>query len=317
MKFLENLITKPKTFQRTIGLSIEQFKLFSNAIKEAWERAEQQRKSNRERKRKIGAGHPYKLNLEQLLFVTLLYYKAYLTQELIGVLVGLDQANVSRLLTKTRGIVEQSADPELKTYLTKAKEEYDQIRPENRINDWAAFIKKYPDLKEASSDATEQQCHRSQDNEIQKKHYSGKRKLHTLKTQITASESGRVLDVTESFPGSIHDKKIMDQDKTIQKIPENTCHRLDSGYQGVPKENPEHYIIIPIKKPRKEELSPFAKELNTVHSKRRVIVENVFSRFKKFKICKYVFRGPIKTYNQTFRNIAALLNFRLKNAAII
>ena len=297
MKFLENLITKPKTFQRTIGLSIEQFKLFSNAIKEAWERAEQQRKSNRERKRKIGAGHPYKLNLEQLLFVTLLYYKAYLTQELIGVLVGLDQANVSRLLAKTRGIIELAADPELKTYLAKAKEEYDQIRPENRINDWAAFIKKYPDLKEASSDATEQQCHRSQDNEIQKKHYSGKRKLHTLKTQITASESGRVLDVTESFPGSIHDKKIMDQDKTIQKIHENTCHRLDSGYQ--------------------EELSPFAKELNTVHSKRRVIVENVFSRFKKFKICKYVFRGPIKTYNQTFRNIAALLNFRLKNAAII
>lgn len=317
MKFLENLITKPKTFQRTVGLSIEQFKLFVNNAKAVWERAEQQKKSDRERKRKIGAGHPYKLNLEGKLFVTLLYYKAYLTQELIGVLVGLDQANVSRLLSKTRGIIEQSADPELKTYLTKAKEEYGRISSQDRINDWETFIRKHPDLKEVASDATEQQCYRSQDNEIQKKHYSGKKRLHTIKTQITVSELGKVLDVTESYAGSIHDKKIIDQEQTIQKFPEKTCHRFDSGYQGVSKENPQFYTVIPIKKPHKKELSPFAKELNKIHSKKRVIVENILSRLKKFKICKYTFRGPIETYNVTLRNIAALLNFRLNNAAII
>lgn len=317
MKLLNKLSKKPKIFQRTVGLSQEQFQTLLESLKNIWHKAEKDRKTRDFRKRKIGGGRPYKLmSLQEKLLVVLIYYKAYLTQEFLGILIGLDQANVSRLLSKMRSSIEKAADPELRTYLAKAKAEYEALSTQQRINDWETFLKKYPDLKEVATDATEQQCHRSQDNEKQKKHYSGKKKLHTLKTQISTSASGRILDVTDTFPGSVHDKSVIDQEQTVQKFPEKTCQRFDSGYQGVPKENPRHYSVIPIKKPKKLELSPLAKELNKVHSKRRTIVENVLSRLKKFKICKYTFRGPIDTYNQIFRNIAALLNFRLNNAII-
>jgi hypothetical protein len=312
MKFLNDLIKKPDVFQRTVGLSIPQFSLLAQKFEVAWSTAELTRKTTSPRKRSIGSGRPYKLmSIEQKFFVVLLYYKTYATQEFIGILAGLNQANISRLLSKTQGLISQIADPELGVFLAKAKEEYDQIPPQDRINQAAAFFKKYPELKEASTDATEQHCHRSHDYEIQKNHFSGKKRMHTVKTQISVASNGRILDASDSYPGSIHDKKVLDQEGTISKFPESTCQRLDSGYQGVIQQHPQHYLVIPIKKPHKQELPVFDKELNRMHSKLRVIVENAISRLKKFKILNYRYRGLIGKYNLIFKDIAAILNFRL------
>jgi len=45
-------------------------------------------------------------------------------------------------LAKIRPFIEQAADPELATYLNKVKEEYEQLSPQQRINDWHTFIDK-------------------------------------------------------------------------------------------------------------------------------------------------------------------------------
>ena len=86
-----------------------------------------------------------------------------MTQEFVGLLVGLDQSNVSRLLKKLLLLIEQAADPELNLYLQKAKEEYEKIPANQKVNNWDTFLKKYPDLREVSTDSTEQECYRSSD----------------------------------------------------------------------------------------------------------------------------------------------------------
>jgi hypothetical protein len=316
MKLLEKLTKKPLVMQRTIGMNLDQFNALAKALLPLWKAAEKQRKASKKRKRKMGGGRPYKLlSIQEKLVVVLLYYKAYLTQEFIGAIVGLDQVNVSRLLAKMLPLIEQVADPNLKSYLAKARAEYNKIPLKERVNNWADFVKKHPDLKDVSTDATEQHCHRSQDDEKQKKYYSGKSKRHTLKTQVSVSSIGRILDVSDTYPGSIHDKTIIDQEQTVQKIPEQTLQRFDAGYQGVAAENPQHLIITPYKKPKKQELSAFHKQLNTVHSRHRVVAENGICRVKKFKICQYRYRGREKSYNQTFRNVVALVNFKLDHSA--
>lgn len=315
MKFLEDLTRKPNIFQRTLGLTLQQYDLFVKALAPHWKNAEEQRKLAYPRKRNIGAGHPYKFQLLQdKLLIVLFYYKSYVTQELLGVILGIDQANISRLLKKMLPLIEKAADPALATYLEQAKKEYAGME---RISDVAKFFEKHPDLKEASTDVTEQQCFRSENNEKQKNHYSGKKKKHTLKTQTSAALTGRILDVSKTYPGSVHDKKIIDQEETIKKFPEKSCLRFDSGYQGVKQENPNHYIVLPTKKQRGQELSELAKEHNRINSKRRVISEHVFSRFKKFRICGNLYRSCLKSYNQIFRNIASILNFKLANPSII
>lgn len=311
MKFLHNLTKKTLILQRTIGLKENQFYTLVNRLEQVWEDSEKKRKSSPTRKRAIGAGNSYKHeSLKDKLLIVLLYYKLYVTQEFLGVIVDLDQANISRLLKKMLPLIEQAADPELALYLAKAKQDEASYA---RINNLQDFFKIHPDLEEVIVDATEQECYRSEDNEQQKKYYSGKRKAHMIKTQVTIGRSGRIIDISESAPGSIHDKKLFDQEDTINKFPKKTRIRGDSGYQGAPEQHPDHYIIIPIKKPKGGQLSDVAKESNRANSKRRVVVEHAIGKIKHFRMFNGVYRGKIENYNQSFRNAASILNFRLKN----
>jgi len=303
MNVLSQFSKNPRIFQHSTGLSIKQFDLFLSNFETAFKTI------------KSEVGRPYSLNCRDLLIVILMYYKSYMTQEFIGCLVGIDQSNISRLLTKTRELIELVADPELKTYVEKIKQEFDQIALKDRINDWNMFCKKHPDFKEIITDATEQKCFRSKQDAIQKEHYSGKKKLHTRKTQISVSRSGKILDISNSFAGSVHDKKMIDQEQTLKKFPVKSVHRLDSGYQGLPADNPNHQVVIPFKKPKGKELGSLFKQFNHKHSKLRIIVENIFSRFKKFKILKNTYRSGSESYNQVFRNVGAILNFKLQNPA--
>jgi hypothetical protein len=275
-----------------------------------WEKAEFERKYREGRKRKIGGGRAYKLKLlEHKLITFLLYYKLYVTQEFLGIILDIDQANIARLIKKIAPLIEQAADPALAKYLTQAKSECNE--ESKRISDWEEFLQRYPELRDVSIDATEQKCFRSQDYETQKNHYSGKRKQHSLKTQIAVSATGKILDVSQTYPGSVHDKTILDQEKTPKKFPRKTAQRYDLGYQGAVQEYPQHYLILPHKKPRGDDLSPLAKELNQMHSRRRVVAENALSRVKKFRICADQYRGLTDNYNQIFRGVAAILNFKL------
>lgn len=314
MKFLDKLSRKENIFQRIIGLNFEQLDRLIAAINPLWKKAEKERLDRPERKRGIGGGHPYKFEtLREKIIAILIYYKQYPTQEFLGIMLGIDQSAISRLLQKMLPLVEYAADPELRTYLAQAKEECKKVP---RIGNYDELFAKHPDLKGVSIDATEQQCFRATDYEEQKKYYSGKSKQHAVKTQITASSSGRILDVSESHPGSVHDKTIIDQEKTIEKFDKKIPLRMDSGYQGVSGENPEHYIILPVKKPRNDELTDLDKEHNRANSKRRVIVEHALSRIKKFRMFAGTFRQSLKGYNQAFRNVAAILNLRLKKRAL-
>lgn len=315
MKFLEHLIKKSNVFQRQVGLSVQQFKELAKKLEPVWNESEKTRKSHESRKRGVGAGHPYKhQSLEQKLLIVLMYYKVYATQELLGMIVDLDQANVSRLLKKMLPLIEKAADPALTTYLDEAKKESSSI---TRISDLNEFFKKYPDLKDVSTDATEQQCYRSKNYEKQKEQYSGKKKRHTLKVQLSVSKRGKIVDVSNSYGGSVHDKTIIDTEKTVEKLPEKTCHRFDSGYQGIKTTNPSYYLVLPIKKPKGKELSKLAKEHNRANSRRRVVAEHSIARVKKFRICSDRYRGRTQSHNQTFRNIASILNFKSTYSAAV
>jgi hypothetical protein len=313
MKFLLNLSKKPATFQRIIGLNINQASILTLKLQSHWESSENKRLNRSTRRRKIGGGRPYKAHTTfEKLVITLMYYKTNMTQELIGIILGMDQSAVSRLIAKILPLIEQAADPELRTFLAKAKEDI-QAR---RISSLAELVALYPDLKDVSTDATEGSVYRATKYEVQKEFYSGKSKMHALKTQITVSSTGRFLDVSASYPGSFHDKTIMDKERTVEKFAKIVPHRFDSGYQGVKDDYTGYYLILPVKKPRKRELPALYKEHNKCNSKRRVVAEHGFSKIKKYRAFANVFRQPIKKYNQAFSAVVAVLNFRLQNSVV-
>ncbi len=61
-----------------------------------YEQAEEERLFNPERLRARGAGHKFNLQLPERLLMSLMYFRLYVTQALLGYLFDLDAANVSR-----------------------------------------------------------------------------------------------------------------------------------------------------------------------------------------------------------------------------
>jgi len=132
MKFLDKLSKNESRFQRFFGLSFEQLDSLVKSIKPIWSEAEKNRLERSDRVREIGGGRHYGLkSMKEKLLAVLFYYKQYPTQELLGFIVGIDQSAVSRLLQKMMPLLEQAADPELKTYLEQSKEKSKRERINN------------------------------------------------------------------------------------------------------------------------------------------------------------------------------------------
>jgi hypothetical protein len=307
------LFNNPIRLKRCTGLTINQFNLLVSRLRPLWEKAEKKRLSRKNRQRAIGAGHPYGLKtIEERLFCLLLWYKLYLDFWFLGMIVNLDASNVCRLVNRLRPLLQKAVDPQLNLSLkNKLKIKLPSLKGRKKISSWDDLKREFPEIAEILIDATEQQRRRPS-RKVQKKYYSGKKKRHTLKTQLITNNQGKILAISKSYAGSIHDYEIFRKEKTAQKISQEIKAYLDRGYQGIKKDFPDLKALTPIKRNRwKRKLTLSEKIFNTKLAKKRVVVEHIISRLKKYQILTGIFRNKTDNYNQDFRNVAALVNFRL------
>ena len=309
MNIVKKIIKKPGAFQRFTGITVKQFGILVKKMRPLWKKAESARLMRPDRKNKLGGGRSYELDFYEAVFLVLTRYRLYLTQEVLSFLFRIDQSNISRLLAKVEPLIEEAADPDLKNALEELKKERKASLNMER------FCEKHPDLMKIISDATETRCQRpKKSNDERKMYYSGKKKAFTIKTQLTTSKDGRILNISKSYPGSIHDKTVMERENTIAQTPEEIAHFLDRGYQGIANQYPDHYIVSPVKREKGMELSELAKDTNSAISRQRIKVEHVIGSCKQFKICSVVFRGRENPFNRAFRNVSALHNFKMTHA---
>jgi len=95
-------------------------------------------------------------------------------------------------------------------------------------------------------DATEQEIPRPKDAKKRKTHYSGKRKRHTVKTQLTVNGNGLIMQRTNHARGRRHDYGIFKGNPP--KLPEGVRPGVDLGYDGIENDFPELNALIPFKR---------------------------------------------------------------------
>ena len=81
-------------FKSFSSLSVSEFDELYARIDEAYPAFEEKRLYRADRKRKVGAGHPFKLPLRDRLLMLLIYYRLYVTSTLLSFLFNLGQTNV-------------------------------------------------------------------------------------------------------------------------------------------------------------------------------------------------------------------------------
>src|SRR4029078_5606706 len=105
--------------------------------------------------------------------------------------------------------------------------------------------------------------------------------------------------VSESFPGSVHDKKIYDRTRAV--CPPDARRTGDTAYLGTPLETPTP-------KPRGGELMAGQKERNRRVSRRRIVAEHGIGKMKGWRIASERYRNPHRRHTLVMQNVAALRN---------
>jgi hypothetical protein len=150
----------------------------------------------KERKRDIGAGRPFKLDIRNRFLMLLVYYRLYITYTLAGFLFNLDQSNICRDIQKIESLIKECLPIPQKihniTKRLKTPEEVEQYFP-----DFLTFI-----------DSTEQQIPRSKNKRKRKAYYSGKKKRHSVKTQLVVNNFGIIIHKLGYKRGRRHDYDI-------------------------------------------------------------------------------------------------------------
>ena len=304
-QFNFNTLSKtPIKFYRYTGLEVGEFSLLADEIGALWEEAERKRLSRSNRQRDIGGGRKYYLKpLEDKMLLLFVFYRLYLNYDFLGFLFGFDGTNAGRLIKRVEPVLSRKFKlPSIK-----------RISP-RKISNLEQLREICPDIDEIIGDATEQEIPRPKDKRKRKQYYSGKKKRHTIKTQIFIERnSGQILELSPPVPGSIHDYQLFKITKAGERLPrDKPCH-LDKGYQGAKKDYPDLNLFIPQKANRWHKLTKKDKVQNKALNRIRVKVEHSILKCKRFKILKQTYRHPLKDYSQRFQVIAGVINFQLRN----
>lgn len=291
-----------RIFKGFTGTTVEEFEELETKSEGYWIEQEQKRLSRPERKRAEGGGRQKALPYREQLLMTLIWLKLYLILEALGYLFGIDKSSASRYVNSVLPALRKVGEGTLGWPEPPKRGQgrsLDKVYSEN------------PDLY-AYVDATEQRIQRSSNPEKQKKDYSGKKGAHTRETQLVVNEDGIVRDVSDSTPGSMHDRKHFTHSGVAKKIPKGTVVGGDLSYQGIQRDLPNHSVITPFKNSKNNPLTDEQKLLNQEFSRGRIIVENTICEFKHFSVLSQRFRHDIDIYDTVFRAVLAIVNPRIK-----
>ena len=306
------LSKNPQHFRNFSGLTVQEFEALNLKIEEKYTAYEQKRLQRENRKRAIGAGHPYNLILKDRLLILLIYYHMYTSSTLLGYLFCVSQTSVLKNIRKLEPLVSE--------VLPLPKLEYSKVRRLETVDEIEAM---FPGFR-AFLDATEQEIPRPHGKRKRKTHYSGKRKKHTVKTQLTVNKEGLIVHKTSHVKGSMHDYTLYK--RSHPQLPSNVRLDFDLGYLGIRDDYPNLYCMLPFKRKnpgrgkrgvKAKELSVEQRASNKLLSKERVVVEHTNSRVKKFRIFGDMFRNRLKRYDVMSDIVCGLVNFRIAGTLAI
>jgi hypothetical protein len=297
MTVYDRLSRRPAVFWAMTGHSLAAFEQLYEQVAGAIESYEESRLNRRDRQRGIGAGSQYSHDARDRLLMALIWLRIYPTYDVLGFIFELDKSNVCRNLKPVLAVLREQVGNEIAWP--------DKRRRQQKM---AQFLQEFPEVA-AIGDATEQPIQRPQDADVQQQYYSGKKKRHTLKTQIVVGPDGEIMDISPTAPGSRHDKKHYDTSGVDKHLDEDEAMMGDSGFQGIQQ---THRAVLPDKKPKGGELTPAQKTRNRAISHLRIVVENTIAQLKTFRVLYQVYRQARAAYNDTFRIVAALVNRRIQ-----
>jgi hypothetical protein len=322
MLTVKKLRRKPKHLHNFTGLTPQQFDQLLLALEPFYEQAQEERLENPNRLRSRGAGRKFELELPERLLMSLMYFRLYVTQTLLGYLFGLDTSNVSRevngrMLAVLPEVLPVPARDEplsdLAALAASSSSGGGKRKRGKKIGTLEELLEKHPEFKEIFIDGTEQELPKPKDKGRPTELYSGKRKRHTAKMQVLSTRNKLVLHLSRYVPGRVSDLVLLRATGVMRRMPKEeggVVVRVDKGYEGLEEEYPQVEVEKPRKARRGHPLTVLEKIYNRAMSTLRRPVEHVIGHLKKYRLLAEIYRGRVERYDESALVIAGLHNYR-------
>jgi transposase len=305
----ESLRQHPTAFRSFTGHTPEQFEaLFAQFAPAHAQRcaASPTTKEGKRRQRAFGGGCHPRHDLPTRLLMALIWLRIYPTFEVLGFLFSLNKTNVHAAVQDMLATLESLADFPFERPAADRK----------KLRSLAAIMDAFPEVR-LVIDAKEQRIQRpksSKEDDRQRPYYSGKKKAHTLKSEIAVQPDGRIGAVSASVPGgAVHDLTLLRHTRLIERLdPGGEAAMVDKGYDGLHKEYPEHTIYRPFKARRNRPLTEAQKAYNRHLSGYRIVVEHTNAQLNQFQVLSQVYRHSRAGHTRVVRAVAFLVDQRIR-----
>lgn len=288
----------PTVFLKMTGLRVAEFNGLVDEVLPEFIQAEGKRLERPNRQRDVGGGRPPDLDGRDQLLLTVSWLRVYPTHEILGYLFGVSDSTVSRVIGRVLPLLEQAGRDTMRMP--------DPGKKRRRTLD--ALLDDTPELT-VVIDSFEQKIQRPKAVAERDGFYSGKKKTHTLKSQVAVhEETGAIVDVSESVPGPMADLKLLEQSRLLERLPEGVGGIGDLAYLGIDKLHPQGLGASPRRKPRGQPRPPQDVAYNTAFSRRRIIVENTIGRLRRYQSLTQTDRQHRQQHQARVCAVAGLVN---------
>jgi hypothetical protein len=293
---LSRLRGYPSIFRKLTGIAIAVFDQLLQDLRPAFAAQRRRRLERPNRQRAFGGGDDFDLDPDDQFLLTIFWLRQYPTQEVLGYLFGVSDSTAKRAIDRCLPLLEAAGKDTMRMP--------DPGR--GRRKDLSTLLKDTPDVA-VLIDTFEQSVQRP--TKRQKRFYSGKKKRHTLKSQVAVDEvTGAIIDVAESVPGPTADSKVLKKSKLLKRLPKGVGGMGDLAYVGMEELHPQGLGAAPRRKPRGQKRSLADRRYNKAFSRRRIRVEHGIGRLRRYQALTHTDRHFRKGHTARVRAVAGLVN---------
>ena len=299
----KTLSRNPTIFRAVTGLKPGEFDEYVEplVIKLAAEELKRLERDNR--CRAVGGGRSHELGWREQFLLTLVWLRLYPTYEVLGYFFGVSDTSAHRIVQRCLPWLAAMGRTEIQRSQAHAAGK--------RGYSLEAIFDQVPGLA-VVVDAFEQSIERPSTPQEADQYYSGKKKCHTLKSQITVDAyTGEVLDVAESESGRNQDKGIFNHSGTPERLPPDTAFLGDLGYPGLEKDLP--LAAIPRKKPRNKPRPEKDILFNTLFAQVRIVVEHTIALLRRYQALTLREGHHRRAHTERVIAVSGLVNFRKRS----
>ncbi len=288
----------PGVFRAMTGLTVAQFDLLYSDLLPQYRVAEQQRLGRPNRQREIGGGHQFTLIARDQILLAVVWLRRYPTDEVLGYLFGVSETITLRtrhrlvpLLAAAGLDTMRLPDPGRKRRL--------------HLDD---LLQETPGLA-VLVDTYEQRVQRHKQRDEADRWYSGKKKAHTVKTQVAVDErDGRIVDMPPSVRGPTADLVVLKESGLLPRLPTGVGICGDLAYMGINDLHPAVRGVTPRRKPRGQPRPVEDVAYNRAFARRRVGVEHQIGRMRRYESVTQRDRHHRRGITSRNRAVAGLVN---------